>query len=416
MKIKLFSMFSGMGGAEFALKKAEIDFETVGYSEIDKFAIKLYDQNHQEIKNYGDCTKINPDELPDFDLLTGGWPCTDLSLAGLRDLSKGRSNLFSEIIRIANVKKPKYMVLENVPGMFSMGKEEFMTTTYFENVKREFRKIGYDMAYKTMLSSDYGVPQNRKRVYMICKLGQWQFMEFMFPEKEELKIKLKDILEKNVDKKYYLKPEYIKRVRERNRFGDHLVEDTNIISPTLCHIGQSDVPMIQTKVLDVQYGKFQEKTTNVFPTLVAGQKNINFVKEIKSNEESNDNDILHHHNKELREYKDIVPTLTCMETNKVFVKEISPTLTTELQHQTGNTFNAETFKEMTGEYRRLTPKECFRLMGFLNDEINISNISDSQLYRIAGNGWDVNLVSKIMKNLFKKEQSISLFKEEEEKV
>jgi DNA (cytosine-5)-methyltransferase 1 len=98
-KIKLFSMFSGFGGGEFALQKAGIPFECIGISEIDKFAIQCYNQNFPNIKNYGDCIKINPNELPNFDLLTGGFPCQDVSIAGKRDLSKGRTNLYQEILK-----------------------------------------------------------------------------------------------------------------------------------------------------------------------------------------------------------------------------------------------------------------------------------------------------------------------------
>ena len=154
-KIRLFEMFAGYGGASFALKKAGIDFECVGYSEIDKFAIQCYEQNHyNEIEipegkaeeynvdgynfrgngedfkgnyfeyydqipmNSGDATKINPYKIPDFDLLTAGFPCQSFSVAG-KGLGEQdtRGTLFHEIIRIAEVKQPKYMLLENVKGL-----------------------------------------------------------------------------------------------------------------------------------------------------------------------------------------------------------------------------------------------------------------------------------------------------------
>ncbi len=128
--LKLFEMFAGYGGASFALDKAAIDFECVGYSEIDKYAIQCYEQNHYDVaieageilpqeylqmehKNYGDCTKIDPEELPDFDLLTGGFPCPTFSLAGKgKGEEDPRGKLFHEIVRIAEAKQPKYMLLE----------------------------------------------------------------------------------------------------------------------------------------------------------------------------------------------------------------------------------------------------------------------------------------------------------------
>ena len=111
--IKVFSMFAGYGGDLFALQKANIPYKLIGYSEIDKFAIRCHNQNHHG-KNYGDCTKINPNKLPNFDLLTAGFPCVDASICGKRDITKGRTMLFTEIIRILKVKTPKYLLLENV--------------------------------------------------------------------------------------------------------------------------------------------------------------------------------------------------------------------------------------------------------------------------------------------------------------
>ena len=136
--IRLFEMFAGYGGASFALKKAEIEHEVVGYSEIDKCAIKCYEQNHKG-KNFGDCTKINPNELPDFDLLTGGFPCQAFSNAGKQlGVNDSRGTLFWEIVRIAKIKKPKYMLLENVKGLLS---KKFVQT--FDKILKELDEAGY---------------------------------------------------------------------------------------------------------------------------------------------------------------------------------------------------------------------------------------------------------------------------------
>ena len=116
-KIRLFESFAGYGGASFALKKAGIPFETVGYSENDKFAIDLYEKNHPKVLGFGDITQINPKDLPDFDLFTGGFPCQPFSQVGL---GKGeediRGTLFYDIIRICEFKKPQHIFLENVKG------------------------------------------------------------------------------------------------------------------------------------------------------------------------------------------------------------------------------------------------------------------------------------------------------------
>ncbi len=160
---KLFEMFSGYGGASFGLKKAGIDFECVGTSEIDKYAIQCYAQNHKG-ENYGDCNKINPRKLPDFDLLTGGFPCQAFSVAG-KGLGEQdtRGTLFYEIIRIAEVKKPKYMLLENVRGLLSAKHQ-----STFNKIKSELDRIGYDLHIKVLNSKEHGIPQNRQRVFFVC--------------------------------------------------------------------------------------------------------------------------------------------------------------------------------------------------------------------------------------------------------
>jgi DNA (cytosine-5)-methyltransferase 1 len=151
--IKLFEMFAGYGGASFALKKAGIPFKCVGYSEIDKYAVQCYEQNHCIVAgwkriyhpdNYGDATKIDPSSIPDFDLLTGGFPCQAFSVAGkgLGELDT-RGTLFNEIIRIAEVKKPKYMLLENVKGLTN--KKHKAT---FDKILSELDRIGYHVKYQ----------------------------------------------------------------------------------------------------------------------------------------------------------------------------------------------------------------------------------------------------------------------------
>jgi DNA (cytosine-5)-methyltransferase 1 len=319
-------MFSGYGGAEFAFEKANIYIRCVGISEINKFAIQIYNQNFPNIKNFGDCVKINPMEIPEFDFLTGGFPCQDVSLTGNRDLNNGRTNLYQEILRIVSVKKPKYLLLENVKGLLSMDlSNEKMENRLIDKIVRDLKNLNYGVCWKVLNSKDYGIPQNRERVWFVCKYDGWDFMEFKFPEKERLIIKLKDLLEDEIDKKYYLSDNQIEKIRSRERWGDHLFEQIPEYSPTLMAIGKDDVSIIQSKYNEVR--KFL-----------------------------------------------ISPTITSTESNTTYVV-------------------------LNETYRRLTPRECFRLQGFVNDEINISGISDNQLYRLVGNGWDINLVSKILKNI-----------------
>ncbi|MBR6125568.1 DNA (cytosine-5-)-methyltransferase, partial [Candidatus Saccharibacteria bacterium] len=128
-KLKVFEGFAGYGGASFALKRikesdSDFDYDIVGYSEIDLRASELYDANHKDskgksIKNWGDISKIDPKDLPNFDLFTGGFPCQPFSSAGMQKGTEdpyGRGAMLGHIIRICKVKKPKYILLENVKG------------------------------------------------------------------------------------------------------------------------------------------------------------------------------------------------------------------------------------------------------------------------------------------------------------
>lgn len=409
VKIKLFEMFSGYGGASFGLKKANIPFECVGYSEIDKYAIQCYEKNHCYGKigdigifpmNFGDCKEIDTNRLPDFNLLTGGFPCQDVSIAGKRDLTKGRTNLYQEILRIANDKKPRYMLLENVKGLLSMEIEE---EKLLNIIVRDLKKIGYGVCYKVLNSKDYGIPQNRERIWFACKYGSWNFMEFQFPEKEELKIFVKDILEKEVDKKYYLSEKMIKKFIERSKQDvpqPNLLEE-NDKRTFACDTSKSggryqDNFIISLTDFNMKGERVISENNKIFSSLITSRNHFLRV---------NKNHIIIDPKTHLT-YENVTPTLRSGigSGNKLQVFEnlsINPTITTELSHSTGRQWDVERYLKLTNNVRRLTPKECFRLMGFLDDSINLDGLSDTQCYKLAGNGWDVNLVSKIFKRMFK---------------
>lgn len=310
-KIKVFDAFAGYGGATFGMKRANIPHEVIGYSEIHPQSIKLFELNHEGIKNYGDIAKIKPNDLPDFDFFTGGFPCQTFSTIG-----KGqgeldtRGTLFYNIIRICEAKQPTFILLENVKGL-TMNKHK----NTFLKIISELKRIGYNVIYELLNSKDYGIPQNRERVWIFATKKELPFGWNFAPPKKRLNIFFKDLLEENPDDKYYKNEKQI----------DRLIELTGVnldVKEPLC--------------FDI-------------------------------------------YNKKIRHDK------------------VSMTIT-EPHHNTMRV--VEPKKDGKFRVRKMTEKEHFRFMGFKDGEIDFGDLSYAQLCRCAGNGWDVNLASRIMKNIF----------------
>lgn len=208
--IRVFEGFAGYGGASFGLSKAGINHKVIGYSELDSDAIELYEYNFPGIKNWGDITQIAPEELPDFDLFTGGFPCQPFSTVGkmLGELDI-RGTLFGDIIRICEFKHPKYILLENVKGL--KGAKHRPT---FEKILSELKRIGYDVRYAVLNSKDYGIPQTRERLWILGYKGKLPESFILEPPKRELKYRLKDFLDPSPEKELYRSDTQIQRLHE----------------------------------------------------------------------------------------------------------------------------------------------------------------------------------------------------------
>ena len=239
--LRVFEAFAGYGSQSMALKRLGIDFEVVGISEIDKYAIQAYMAVHGETLNYGDISKINWNEVPDFDFLTYSFPCTDISSAGLqKGLEEGsgtRSSLLWECRKAIESKKPKYLLMENVKNLVS---KKFIP--YLKEWIRFLEGQGYNNYTKVLNAKDFGVPQNRERVFMVSILGE---ASFHFPKPFTLEKRLKDILEKDVDESFYLSKKAIdgfnrhrERMKERgNGFGWEPTDGNCIASSVLTTAG-----------------------------------------------------------------------------------------------------------------------------------------------------------------------------------
>lgn len=164
MTIKYFDMFAGIGGFRSGLE-AIGGFECVGYCEIDKYAKQAYEAMYDTGGElyFDDARKIVLEQLPDFDLLVGGFPCQSFSIAGARKgFDDTRGTLFFEIARIASVKKPKYLFLENVPGLLNHDSGKT-----FETIIHTLDELGYDVCWQVLNSKNFGVSQSRNRVFII---------------------------------------------------------------------------------------------------------------------------------------------------------------------------------------------------------------------------------------------------------
>lgn len=214
--LKVVELFAGVGTQRMALKRLGIEHDVVAISEIDPYAINSYKAIHGETLNLGDVSKINPQDVPDCDLLIYSYPCTNISIAGSKEgLAEGSgtaSSLLWYCRDIIEAKKPKYLLMENVKNL--VGKK-FMP--YFLEWCKVLEDFGYTNYYKVLNAKHYGVPQNRERVFMVSILGEHEPYEF--PNSDEVTSSLWDILVDDYDDKYLLskdiKTKFVKNVQEK---------------------------------------------------------------------------------------------------------------------------------------------------------------------------------------------------------
>lgn len=212
--LRVFTAFSGYDSQCLALNRIGVDYDLVGWSEIDRYAIKAHDALFPQYaeRNYGDISRIDWANVPDFDLFTYSFPCTDISAAGQQkgftEGSGTRSSLLWECRKAVEAKRPRFLLMENVKALTS---EKFMPL--FREWEMWLRGQGYTNYSAVLNAKDYGVPQNRERIFMVSILdGGW----FEFPHKEPLYKRLKDVLESNVEERYYLSDKIVQGYLRHN--------------------------------------------------------------------------------------------------------------------------------------------------------------------------------------------------------
>lgn len=218
MTYKAIDLFAGIGGIRLGFEQAfSDDLETVFVSEWDQYACKTYKANFNDpFEIAGDITKIEAQDIPAFDICCAGFPCQAFSMAGRRqgfdDNFKGanRGNLFLEVIRICEYHKPKVIFCENVKGLVSHDKGRT-----FKIICEAFESIGYKLFYQILNSKDFGVPQNRERIYLVCFREDIAPDHFEFPVGTDSSHTLHDILDSApVPSKYYISDNYLETLRK----------------------------------------------------------------------------------------------------------------------------------------------------------------------------------------------------------
>lgn len=421
--IKLLSLFSGIGSFEKALNKLDIDYELVNYCEVDKYASKSYCAIHgvNEDLNLWDVTKINTSYLPkDIDLITYGFPCQDISLAGkMKGFDDNgemtRSGLFFEALRIIEDTQPKVAIAENVKNLLSKKfKKEF------EIVLDSLEQAGYNNYWKVMNAKDYGIPQNRERVFIVSIRKDVDTGMFKFPEGFELKLRLKDILENEVDEKYYLSDKLIEGFTNHKK--RHLDKGTGFIwkpktgdevanclraNASLCPTDNSIIVCGEVNIGNNESNNRVYSSEGISPTLNSMQGGHRQPKilwtETQSKMITEDGNVKRYINSNIiDEFKEDQAADISFPNGYNKANRVHETMPSLNNTTTKSSFIYKESQEPL-RIRKLTPKECWRLQGYSDEDFEkAENVnSNTQLYKQAGNSIVVNVLEELFKKLFK---------------
>lgn len=454
--MKILSLFSGIGAFEKALTNMGVNYELVNYCEIDKYASKSYAAIHgvPESKNLGDITKVDTSKLPDdIDILTYGFPCQDISLAGKQrgftneDGERTRSGLFFEALRLIEDLQPKFAICENVKNLTS---KKFANE--FQIVLESLEEAGYKNYWQVLNAKDYGVPQNRERVFIISIRDDID-NGYKFPEPFPLELRLKDLLDDEVDEKYYLSTDKLTSIynwKAQQRpltqvlgnesvcrtltargageyhsgmilYDEHLENTTNVEDKVI-KVGNTS-PSGKSQCNDV----YDE--SGLHPTLCAGTHgNCNSsvlvreaTKQGYTEAYEGDSINLEQPNSKTRRGRvgrGVAQTLTTSPQQGV-VEPVAAAMRgrynsdgdleqrVEISNREyGNALTTAQKDSMVCDtslrIRKLTPLECFRLMGFSDDDFYKAEKvnSNTQLYKQGGNSIVVDVIEEIYEQLF----------------
>lgn len=404
--LKVIELFAGIGAQRKGLERAGIEHEVVAISEIDKYALKVYETLYGNTPNLGDISKI--EKLPKADMWTYSFPCTDISLSGrMKGLEKGsgtHSSLLWEVQRLLEVSKandelPKYLLLENVKNLIS---KKFKP--YFDEWCRYLESLGYKNFYKVLNGKNYNVPQNRERIFLLSIRTCDE--DYVFPNDIPLTTKLGDLLESNVADKYFLSEKLItcfSSMKNRNglirglRFRPRGKKDEYAWTITTAPGSRATDTFIIEPIPAAIRGRANEDGTYRQQLELKKDGNTNTLTTVQK-----DNVVIVPQNTKqgyaIAHVGDGIYTNRADSKRGVVQRESIPTL------KTSNKDIAVVVDDPTDfiSIRRLTPRECWRLMGWTDDDIDKAfkaNVSETQLYKMAGNSIIVNCLEAIFKNI-----------------
>ena len=409
--IKYFDMFAGIGGFRSGLEKIG-GFECVGYCEIDKYAKQAYEAlyNTKGEMYFEDARKIDPEELPDIDLICGGFPCQSFSIAGKRrGFDDTRGTLFFEIARIAAVKKPKYLLLENVPGLLNHD-----SGRTFATILSTLDELGYDVAWQVLNSADHHVAQSRKRLFIVGFLrGECAGKVLSFTEANPKTI-VNRIPGREGCRVYSPDGLSITLTGNAGGFGGRtgLYEILGLPIKSLTKSGYQIA--LPGDSIDLAYADMNSRRGRVGHDIAhtltpSATQGFYSVKCIDMNTDPKVTDLarcitarqdggIGHHKGEKSAalfLEKAVPVLTpakekVRQQGRRFKTPDEPMFTITVTDRNGVIYN--------GLIRKLMPLECWRLQGFTDEQfekVRATGMSDAQLYKQAGNAVTVNVIEAL---------------------
>jgi DNA (cytosine-5)-methyltransferase 1 len=366
-KIKIGTMFSGIGAIEYALKRLNLNSEIQFASDIDNFVKQSYFANYEiGAENwYNDVCNINGEKYRGkIDLLVGGSPCQSFSMVGKRKgFEDTRGTLFYEFARVVQESQPNVFIFENVKGLLNHD-----NGNTFETIKATFDELGYKYYYQVLNAKNYGIPQHRERIFVVGFKDK--MVDFAFPEPITLEHKMQDFLEDFTESKYYLKEKGVKFVTSSKNRNKRYTQINGEVA--LCQKANQQFNWHGDFV-------FEEQTEGAFNE---------FVFDVNKVEEK------YYLSDKVRDYVLSSGTKTFKTSTKTDLEVARPLLQSmHKMHRAG----VDNYVTHTGRIRKLTPKECLRLMGFGDDFKQV--VSDTQVYRQAGNSIVVDVLIALLKQM-----------------